>query len=292
MNLAKHAGFGVGLFLVIAQVGAQTITGYEIGKEYTLTQTSSTAPVAVSGAPYDFYARIAGTNLSSLPTPSFTKTNSSSVTSVKDLAFDPTVQKWKFNSSGNDTPADLSDSFFTSSTAYPFTINGNTATFTFPATDDFVATHPQITSGTWINNSLTFDPTEDYSLNFNSFSPSLSALDSEIRLQITGPGLPSGGLEDVTLGSVFGNISLLTNLTISANTLQTNSVYSADLFFLNIEGENTTAVPGITGCATYRDDLKFNIATVPEPADFAALAGATALALGVLVRRRKVVAQE
>jgi hypothetical protein len=291
MRRIKLAGLCTLMMAASASTWAQVIMRYDLGKEYITTQTSSAAPVAASGTPYDFYARVEGSSLSGLTAPSFTKTNSSSTTAVKTLGFDPTNQKWKFNSSGNISPSDLSTSFFTSSTAYPFTVNGATVSFTFPATDDFVTTHPQITSGTWVNGNLSFDSTQNFAFDFSSFTPSVTAIDSIIGLKISGPGLAPNGMEYDDYNSITGNVSSLTSFMINANTLQPNSTYSGDLSFFNVEAENTTAIPGATGFAVYRDKLTFSITTVPEPADFAELAGGSALALTALARRRKKLAQ-
>lgn len=54
-----------------------------------------------------------------------------------------------------------------------------------------------------------------------------------------------------------------TSLLIPAGTLVANQTYSADLMFVNIIGQNTTAYPGAVGATTYIARTDFNMQTAP-----------------------------
>lgn len=251
----------------VAVASAQTLTGYGVIKTYSVTQTSSGAPVAGSD-PYSLSSYVFGSGL----------TGTYSFTAPGGSAQDLTI-------AGNGASADFSSGNYTTSgalnTAYAEgvynmalpNINGAPQSAALPSfTGDAFPNSPTITSGTWSGGMLLIDPTQNFSLTFGALSGFSS--DDSIKLQIDGIGT-----------NYFANTSV-TSFTIDALTLTAGQTYSASLRFNNNFIDYGTTIGGANGNSGFTTETVFQIQAIPEPSTYAAILGSLVLA-GVVVRRRR-----
>ena len=126
-------------------------------------------------------------------------------------------------------------------TSAPSTISGQ---MSFGAEDYPII--PQITNTTWSGNNLQVDPTQDFTLTWNSFNVSDHGT---VFLQIN----------NTSIGQAFNADGTQTSFVIPANTLQPNKLYQATLNFLSLVN-STSTFSGQSG-ASFQSTVKFLIQT-------------------------------
>ncbi len=262
---------------VAANLSAQSVNGFGVGRYYDVTQTTSSPPVDSSANPYSLQSYVFGTAFSG--TYNFTFTGS--VTSPQALPINGDTNGASFQSSGYPNLAALNVAFGTGT----FGMNINTsAGLQSPSLPSLPAGGfpelPQITTGTWSGGALQIDPTLNYTINFAAFS-SYDTVDDSYRLSIR-----NGSDVEVAFG--FWNTAGNTSFLVAANTLTAGETYSASLQFNN--NSIVYAVPNLgNGNVGYSTINEFQIQAVPEPSTYAAIFGAVAL-VGVMFHRRRRVA--
>lgn len=249
----------------VAGASAQTLTGYGVIKTYSVTQTSSGAPVAGSD-PYSLNSYVFGSGLTG--TYSFTAPGGS----AQNLTI--SAGSAEFSSGNYATSGALNTAYAEGvyNMALPNS-NGVPQSAALPSfTGDAFPNSPTIISGTWSGGMLLIDPTQNFSLTFGALTGFSS--DDSIKLQIDGIGT-----------NYFANTSV-TSFTIDALTLTAGQTYSASLRFNNNFIDYGTSIAGANGNAGFTTETVFQIQAIPEPSTYAAILGALALA-GVAVHRRR-----
>ncbi len=260
-----------GALAAAAFATAQTITAFRIGYLYDLTQTSGSGSSAGS-TPYGFFAEVVGSSFSG--TYQFT-TPGGSASSPQPLADDEGDKHFEIAEVFADTTA-LYAAYNTGNYVFdiPNTNLSNTAPDQLTLTlNDTFANAFSITNGTWSGGKLLIDPTQAYTITFDSFAGMVDGVDV-IVLGI------DAGYDD------FSSSSATTSFLIPANSfsLAPGQTTSAELVFAKVvDVDNSLGSLTLSG-GTYATIVTFQIQAIPEPSTYAAIFGGLALA-GVMLHR-------
>ena len=262
---------------VVANLSAQiTVTGYGVIRQYNVTQTSSSAPVASSGTPYALNAYVFGSNLTGTYNFSFA---GGSETSPQALTIEGGGAK--FESVGYLDATALNTAYGSGSFSMAINTAGGPQTPSLPSLPGGGFPElPQITNGSWISNQMQIDATINYTINFAAFSSFSS--DDSYKLSIRDGS-------DVEVASGFWNTAGTTNFVVNATTLTIGQTYYASLQFNNNSIDYGVALAGANGNVGYSTINEFQILAVgaiPEPSTYAAIFGVLAFA-GAAFRRRR-----
>ena len=264
----------------VGHLSAQTVTEFLIVKlnDHYQTTSGSTSPgyylnPAITNA-YGMFVEIRGTSLGGTNT--FTAPGGSAV-NISTVKTGALVYE---NAHAYATSGELNTAFANGD--YSMTINTSGGPVNITAlslTGDAYPVVPMITGGTWSNGKLLIDPTQNYTLNFSSFT-GFSASTDKIFMSIDGSGSDDHSDESSTAVTSFliaGGSFVLAN----------GATTSAELVFLRGVDSDNTSIAGAPGIAGYASIVSFQIQAVPEPSTYAALAGTFSLAGVIIMRRRR-----
>jgi hypothetical protein len=216
--------------------------GVNITKGIQYEQSGTATPTLDPEEPYQFYANLdPGTTGSLLLTSTLTPPSGSTGKVNFQLGSNGLQFQQDFaTQSALDTAFENGTYQVEVQTSAPSTITGQ-LTFgpeTFPPI-------PQISNTNWANDALQIDPTQDFTLTFNSYN---NSSDGGIFLDINNtdfsPGTPANGA---------------TSIVIPAGTLQANQLYQAQLGFGSSTGQSTTL--GDNSSANFQTSVQFLIQT-------------------------------
>lgn len=262
-----------GTIFATAFATAQTITEFRIGYLYDLAQTSISGSTAGS-TPYGFFSDVVGSGFGG--TYQFT-TPGGTATSPQLLTDQDGDKQFEIAKAFADTTA-LYAAYNTGN--YLFDIPngnlGNTAPdqLTLTLSGSFASPF-SITNGTWIGGKLQIDPTQAYTITFDTFTGMVNGVDAIIL------GIDAGY---DTSTSTSGTTSFL----IPANsfTLAPGATTSAELVFAKfVDVDNSLGSLALSG-GIYATIVSFQIQAIPEPSTYAAIFGGLAL-VGVAIHRRR-----
>jgi len=303
LRLARHVTLCSLIAAAAATALAQTpsIMWVELSAVGHFNQTSNTT-AGLQGATLDTY--VYGTGLSS-STASFVVPSGTQAGTV-NLAYQAGAGGLTFSSAPFSSAVTLRAAY--GGGAYSYTVNGTGLPANFglatAATAALLPTVPLGTiSGSPITNSVaTVDANQSFTLTTNTWTTNYVSGHAFIGISISGPGvnlnyatapafntngynydqnqlsltLPAFSL---TSGQSY-NVAIAFSVLVDANTTGTANLGSAD----------TTTISGASVIADFSRNTGFTIQAVPEPSTYALAAGASAIALAIVRRRRKAVA--
>jgi hypothetical protein len=257
---------------VVANLSAQTITGFGVIKTNGVTQTVNGSS-SLSGT--EFSAYVFGSGLSG--TYSVTPPGTGSVTTAQNLTINGTFDSANFSVSYGDVTT--MNSAYGDGVYHMEVPNGGTPqSWNLQSlTGDAYPNVPLVT-GTWSGGLLQIDPTQNYTLTFAAFG-GFNANDS-ISMSIEDSGFSQ-------VHSDFSNVSVTTFL-IAANTLTAGQTYNVSLRFNNNFIDMNAIGAGGNANAGFTTENMFQIQAIPEPSTYAAIFGVLALTGVVIHRRRRV----
>jgi|GEM_PF-2348076 len=261
---------------VVANLSAQTITGFGVARYYDVKQTTSGAPVASSANPYMISGYVFGSGLSGTYEITF---SGGSETSPAIMTYNSNGAE--FQSSGYTDLTALNAAYGSGSFGMNISTGAGLLTPSLPSLPaGGFPELPQITNGSWISNQMQIDATINYTINFAAFS-SYDSVDDSYKLSIRNGS-------DVEVASGFWNSAGATSFLVSAGTLTAGQTYYASLQFNN--NSISYAVPnlgnGNVGYSTINEFEILAVGAIPEPSTYAAILGGLALA-GVVIHRRR-----
>jgi hypothetical protein len=138
---------------------------------------------------------------------------------------------------------------------------GSFPTVTVNVSGDLYPVAPQVTNGTWQNNVLVIDPTQSYTLNFNTFTTyGSSGVGSYEGFQISS----ESGNDNVNIKQDYATIPVagatvsttpFTSYTLPAHTLTAGLPYRIQLQYFTVTSVDTTTIPGTTVVGGYMMSL-------------------------------------
>lgn len=248
---------------------AQDVEYYSVNKTQFLTQTSTAAPTLDS---FGFGAVVAQASGGSLISASVSLPAGS--TNSSPVALGPIGNgNLAFASSSSPTQAGL-DARFNNGT-YGFSITGGSGSYSGSVLltgDTYPAPVPTVTNTNWSGGALVVDPSQNFTLTWNSFS-NFGAGDSV-------------GLQDNSDTVQFSYNTNTTSQLFAAGSLAPNTSYAFTLYFEDFTNINTSSIPDAPGNASYIDNTRFTVQTVPEPSTTAILFIGIGFLYFVICRRK------
>ena len=149
---------------------------------------------------------------------------------------------------------------------------GSSPAATVNVTGDLYPVAPQVTNGTWQNNVLVVDPTQNYTFNFNSFATyGSSGVGSYEGFQISS----EGGGDNVSIKQDYATVAVagatisatpFTSYTLPAHTLTAGLPYRVPLQYFTVTSLDTTTIPGTTVVGGYMTALVVYVVASYTPA--------------------------
>jgi hypothetical protein len=258
MQIKSLMAWAAALAAAAAAGAASDNSGYVLAKIQLYFQYASTPPIpSPSGDPYVFSARaelpatltMPGGAVKTLP-----------LTVAGNYEFDQA-----FATEAGMNAAFPAGTYMLSGAGFP------TVSYTFTNTLLFPSTIPQLSSGTWVGNVLSVDPTQAVTLDLNTFTGyGMQGVAGFESISVT--SLTAGdnvSLEQNYASSAVGSSTVsatpFTSYTIPANTLSPGLAYLVTVFYATLTSTSSTAVPNAVVSTSYTNRLDFFIGTQSSP---------------------------
>jgi hypothetical protein len=237
---------------------------YAVLKEQRYNQTDNSAPILTSNQPYRFLSHVSQASGGTLTGATVTPPATGSIKTAQPLAANNDgMGSWEFQQRFDSFSA-LNGAF--GDGQYSLHITGANGTYNAQLTlsgEIYPAEVPQISNTNFSGGVLVMDPTQPFTISWNSFADHGP---NDVVVFSLSSGNGPNVIEQILAPTATSQL-------IPANLLDPDQSYSVTLAFVKASNANTTSISGSTGTAGYSFSTKINISPAPVPTLFASING-------------------